>query len=29
MGVKTLDPNDKNYKGDYINSDNTKGYNYH
>jgi len=29
MGIKTLDPSDKNYKGDYINSDESKGWNYH
>lgn len=29
MGIKTLDPTDKNYRGDYINSDNTHGFNYH
>lgn len=29
MGIKTLDPADPNYKGDYINSDDTQGWNYH
>ena len=29
MGIKTLDPSDKNYKGDYINSDESRGWNYH
>jgi glycogen debranching enzyme len=29
MGVKTLDPSDKNYRGDYVNSDDTCGWNYH
>ena len=29
MGVKTLDPTDKNYRGDYINSDSSHGFNYH
>lgn len=29
MGVKTLDPKDKNYNGDYINSDASRGWNYH
>ena len=29
MGIKTLDPKDRNYNGDYINSDDTHGFNYH
>ena len=29
MGVKTLDPADKNYRGDYVNSDSSHGFNYH
>jgi glycogen debranching enzyme len=29
MGIKTLDPADLNYNGDYINSDHTHGWNYH
>ena len=29
MGIKTLDPSDKQYRGDYINSDQTHGFNYH
>ena len=29
LGMKTLDPLDPNYKGDYDNSDNTHGFNYH
>ena len=29
MGIKTLDPKDKNYNGDYVNSDDTAGFNYH
>jgi len=29
MGIKTLDPKDYNYRGDYINSDDTHGFNYH
>jgi len=29
MGIKTLDPKDRRYNGDYINSDNTHGWNYH
>jgi len=29
MGIKTLDPSDKNYNGDYINSDDSHGFNYH
>lgn len=29
MGIKTLDPSDKNYLGDYLNSDSSLGFNYH
>ena len=29
MGIKTLDPSDKNYRGDYDNDDETNGHNYH
>ena len=29
MGIKTLDPNDMNYNGNYDNSDETHGFNYH
>lgn len=29
MGIKTLDPKDRQYNGDYDNSDNTHGFNYH
>lgn len=29
MGIKTLDPSDRNYNGDYVNSDHTHGWNYH
>ena len=29
MGIKTLDPKDKQYNGDYVNSDATHGWNYH
>jgi len=29
MGIKTLDPVDQEYKGDYINNDDTGGWNYH
>ena len=29
MGIKTLDPTDKNYNGDYVNSDASHGFNYH
>ncbi|CAD5115909.1 DgyrCDS4843 [Dimorphilus gyrociliatus] len=29
LGIKTLDPQDWNYNGDYVNSDETRGYNYH
>ena len=29
MGVKTLDPSDKNYNGNYVNSDASRGWNYH
>lgn len=29
LGIKTLDPADKNYRGDYHNSDPSHGHNYH
>jgi len=29
MGIKTLDPKDLHYKGDYLNSDDSHGWNYH
>ena len=29
MGIKTLDPRDRQYNGDYDNSDDTHGFNYH
>jgi glycogen debranching enzyme len=29
MGIKTLDPKDRNYNGNYINSDSSSGFNYH
>ena len=29
MGIKTLDPKDKQYNGDYVNSDSSHGWNYH
>jgi glycogen debranching enzyme len=29
MGIKTLDPSDRNYNGNYVNSDATNGHNYH
>lgn len=29
MGIKTLDPASDQYKGDYVNSDDTCGWNYH
>lgn len=29
MGIKTLDPKDRQYNGDYVNSDATHGWNYH
>lgn len=29
MGMKTLDPSDKQYRGDYFNSDWSHGHNYH
>lgn len=29
MGIKTLDPNDKDYNGNYFNNDASHGYNYH
>ena len=29
MGIKTLDPTDRQYKGDYDNDDETRGHNYH
>ena len=29
MGIKTLDPQDNSYNGNYVNSDDTDGWNYH
>ena len=29
MGIKTLDPADKQYNGNYVNSDTSHGFNYH
>lgn len=29
MGIKTLDPEDYNYRGDYVNDDASHGWNYH
>jgi glycogen debranching enzyme len=29
MGIKTLDPKDRQYNGDYVNSDDSHGFNYH
>lgn len=29
LGIKTLDPSDWNYNGNYVNSDMSKGFNYH
>jgi glycogen debranching enzyme len=29
MGIKTLDPEDYNYRGDYVNDDGSHGWNYH
>ena len=29
MGIKTLDPSDIHYRGDYNNDDDTRGHNYH
>jgi glycogen debranching enzyme len=29
MGIKTLDPSDKKYNGNYDNSDDSCGWNYH
>lgn len=29
MGIKTLDPKDRQYNGDYFNSDDSHGFNYH
>ena len=29
MGIKTLDPSDCYYNGDYVNSDESHGHNYH
>lgn len=29
MGIKTLDPADKDYNGNYFNSDDSHGWNYH